>query len=297
MAYRFRGKDRSVELAVRRIAREQVDGAIAAIAAKQPALAVHEVRRCCKKVRALVRLVRPGLECARHENESFRQIAALLSGSRDAKVLLDTFDLLVADAPDELDQGSLETARRHLSDHRDHAASATGADLLDEARVRLGTAVVRIENWAIAGDGKGDGWQALEGGLLRIYRQGREDARGLDASAPAEAWHDLRKQVKYHWYHTRLLQPVWPGPMRQREGQLGRLGEVLGQHHDICVFAAHVGSHPDTVGAAGEALLVLANARRAQIEEEALPQLQRLYAQSPKALGQYWRKLWRIWRG
>lgn len=297
MTYRFRGKDSSVGHAVQRIAREQVDGAITAIAGKEPALATHEVRRCCKKVRALVRLVRPGLECARHENQSFREIAALLSGSRDAKVLLDTFDLLTADVPVELDRNSLDKVRQRLSDHRDQAAPIPGADPLEEARVRLGTAAARIQNWAIAGDGKHGGWQAIEGGLLRVYREGREGARALQVGAPAETWHDLRKQVKYHWYHTRLLEPVWPGPMRQREGQLGRLGEALGEHHDICVFAAHVGSQPDGFGAAGEALQVLANARRVQIEEAALPQLQRLYAQSPKALEKYWHTLWRIWRG
>ena len=54
MAYRFRRKDRSVEHALRRIAREQVDKAVTSIDDEedQTSETIHDVRRRCKKLPA-----------------------------------------------------------------------------------------------------------------------------------------------------------------------------------------------------------------------------------------------------
>ena len=95
MAYRFRRKDRSVEHALRRIAREQVDKAVSSIDDEEDqAATIHDVRRRCKKLRGLIRLVGLSFEAYRDENADFREIGKLLGGLREARVLKDTFDLL-----------------------------------------------------------------------------------------------------------------------------------------------------------------------------------------------------------
>ena len=78
MLYSFQKSDPSLSAGVRRIARGQVEEAIAEL--DDPALeagdAIHQVRKRCKKLRGLVRLVRPGLE-AKVSRSVFYDMVAL----------------------------------------------------------------------------------------------------------------------------------------------------------------------------------------------------------------------------
>lgn len=295
MAYRFRAGDRTVQRAVRRIAREQVDGALAAIDGKHRDAATHEVRKACKKLRALIRLVRPCFDDYVAENAEFRDIAHLLSGTRDAKVMLDTFDLLLADAPKEDDPAMFAAVREELLPDPPHPAQqgkATHA-VLEQVRARLEAARDRIGAWTV----RGEGWDALGPGLRKIVRQARKAARTVAADPTALHYHELRKFMKYHWYHTRLLVPVWPAVMQPRAAELSRLADLLGLHHDISVFEARLGGslpHGERRKAV-VALLSLAGARRAGLEREIGPLAARLLAPKPGALVEYWCMLWQIW--
>ena len=78
--------------AVRRIASKRLDRVIAEAAASpaSPDSVVHELRRGCKQVRGLVRLVRSSLRGFKAYDDSLRDAARLLSGMRDADVLAAT---------------------------------------------------------------------------------------------------------------------------------------------------------------------------------------------------------------
>ena len=119
MGYRFE-RDETVGDAFRRIARAQSDKALDEVgsAAANPADedAIHDCRKRCKKLRGLIRLVRPALDQAtyRAANEAFRDAARELSGLRDAQALLATFDSVVAvpSEPPRLD--GFESVRAEL---------------------------------------------------------------------------------------------------------------------------------------------------------------------------------------
>lgn len=295
MAYRFRRKDRTVEDAARRIAREQIDGAVDAIDGKDAAVATHEVRKCCKKVRALLRLVRPVLPDYADENADFRDIAQSLAGSRDAKVLLDTCDLLIEGAPEETHKALFAPVRRQLvHDLGKHSHGEAASKDLHKARKLLEKARKRSEGWVLGGDD----WDALGGGLGRIVREARKAERAVHAEPSATNYHELRKLMKYHWYHARLLEPIWPGMMHQRAGELSGLADLLGLHHDICVFEEWLGTALSAMDRfdAVEALLPLAGERRSRLEQEIGPLVSRTLAQKPAELVDQWRALWQIWR-
>src|SRR5919109_184691 len=86
---------------VRRIATEQLGSAIRRLSDAEGddrAEAVHDARKSVKKARALLRLVRPGLDSSayRAEMDALRDAGRLLSGTRNADVLLATIDTLAA---------------------------------------------------------------------------------------------------------------------------------------------------------------------------------------------------------
>ena len=97
MGYAFDG-DESVTDAVRRITDEQVERAVSALEQVEDhdlEATVHDCRKRAKKLRGLLRLVRPALGKAYGPaNESFRDAGRELSAIRDAHATLATFDAL-----------------------------------------------------------------------------------------------------------------------------------------------------------------------------------------------------------
>ncbi|WP_153558836.1 CHAD domain-containing protein [Roseimaritima sediminicola] len=86
MSYQIK-REESLEQAVRRIACEQIDKAVAEL--DDPRLsrpqAVHQLRKRCKKLRGLLRLVRPAMEKTyAKENACFRD-TALTVGLRSTR--------------------------------------------------------------------------------------------------------------------------------------------------------------------------------------------------------------------
>ena len=295
MAYRLKRKDDGVGNAVRRIADEQIGKALASIDSAERAEAVHDVRKRCKKLRGLIRLVRPAFGGYSDENAAFRGIARMISGARDAKVMQDTYDLLMADHDGSLDRTALGPIRRQFTMERKSRIEDGGVDdHLDEARERLVEARERVQSWTL----DNDGWDAVAGGLKKTYGRAVDAAETARACPDGEQFHELRKRVKYHWYHCRLLENLWPDMMATRKHAAKQLSDILGDHHDLHVFAGRLAQDPDGFGSSAdvEVAIGLARARQARLEAQAWPILNRMLVQKPKVLGRHFEALWNVWQ-
>lgn len=296
MAYRIRQKDDSVEIAIRRIAREQLAKAVAFLDdGHDQAAVVHDIRKRCKKLRGLIRLVRPAFDDYTRENETFRDIARLLSGPRDAKVMQDTFDDLVEHFDGQANRHALGQVRRHFTLERKTTLDENEmSKCFAECRDRLAEARDRARGWRI----EGDGWSAISGGLRKTYARAGAAAQRARKDPDGETIHDLRKQLKYHWHHIRLLSPIWPEEMEMRAALTRHVSDILGRHHDLSVFESRILESGEAAGTEGdvEQVLLLAKRRRAALEEKAWPAIGRLLSESPDALVNHWSALWRAWR-
>jgi len=283
---------------IQRIVVEQIDGAIKEI--DDPELdaptAVHEVRKHCKKTRAVLRLSRGALEkdeTYRSENARFRDIARELSVLRDADVLIATHDAVTADIhnPDILIEcaavrGRLTTGRRRIAEEE------TGLEeRLKAARTGLLEARGRIPDWAW----RVRNFQGLRPGLEKTYRRGRRAMAEAYKTGAAEAFHEFRKRVKYHWYACRLLRDIWPSSMDARRNELSLLSDLLGDEHDLSVYHATLESNPDWFGRNNHMkdILAVADARRDALRREAYSVAMRLYAEKP---GQLSGRFWKYWQ-
>jgi len=98
-SYRFIRFD-SLPEAIRGVALTQTNIAIHALTNNEVELhtGVHEARKCFKKIRSLLRLIRTGMnESIYHqENDRFRYAGHQLSALRDAQVTIETFDQLLS---------------------------------------------------------------------------------------------------------------------------------------------------------------------------------------------------------
>ena len=83
MRFRFKPSDETVEAGFRRIASETLDDALGLLRDRDlpTAQIVHRVRRHCKSMRGLLRIVRPVFPAYQAENVIFRDVAASLSAA------------------------------------------------------------------------------------------------------------------------------------------------------------------------------------------------------------------------
>ncbi|HZD53400.1 MAG TPA: CHAD domain-containing protein [Woeseiaceae bacterium] len=287
MPYRIRKKELTGE-AVRRIAQEQADAAIADAADADVENAVHAVRMRCKKLRALVKLVHSSFDGYEVENADYRETARLLSGSRDAAVRLAALEKVIGDA--SLDPRALRPIRERLEQERDDAVKRGGnaPQKLDQVKRRLLGARGRIACWRL----NGEEFDALRGGLERTYRRCREQMAECSDPTP-ERLHGWRKRVKYHWYHCRLLRNVWRRPMTARCAEGRTLGELLGEGHDLVLMRGHL----QPAQAPGTRDLIDALTRRhAAPNRQAFALGRRLFSEDPEAFMARMESYWEGWR-
>jgi CHAD domain-containing protein len=296
MAYRFHERDTTVADGFRRIAIEQIDKAIGEIdddALRLPEK-VHQVRKRCKKLRGLIRLVRPVFGGYGTENAAFRDAARALSGVRDSDVFIETYDDLTKIYEAQIERRAFAPIRRHLTLSKQRAETA----VVDDARLKTFRAAIksarsRAHCWRL----EADGFDAIGGGVTKTYRRARKAMARAAEVRTAEAFHAWRKRMKYHWYHARLLTPIWPAVLKPHRAAAKRLSDALGDHHDLAVFRQRLADGPDPVaGKTAEVLVGLMDQRQAVLEAEAFALGERVLAEPPKALSARWTAYWNAWR-
>ena len=299
MAYRF-AADESAAKGAKRIVRQEIDRAVRELTSRDVERheAVHQARKRFKKIRGLLRLVRPavgGVYAA--ENAWYRDTGRELSRVRDAEALIGTVRGLVERYVPKRDARSFDRTGRALAARRDRIADAE-IDLDARAAaiaVELRAARRRVATWRLAPEG----FDAIGPGLVRTYRRGRR-AYALASSEPSpESFHEWRKLVKYHWYHVRLLEEMWPTVMTGRRDSLKELSRLLGDYHDLVVFRGTLAAEPAAFGPRRAALALdrLAARRLKGIEREARKLGRRAYAEKPRRLAARFREYWEAWRG
>jgi CHAD domain-containing protein len=298
MPYRFKRTDETVQHGLRRIAIEQLDKAVDEIDDDDltRAVRVHQVRKRCKKLRALIRLVRPAFADYSAENATLRDAARQLAFARDAGVMIATYDTLMDAYGDEVARADFAAIRRQFTLKQKREADARRIDdSLARVRVVLDAARGRARHWQIADDG----FAAIAGGLAKTYGRARKAMTRAANDGSAEAFHEWRKRMKHHGYHTRLLAPMWRGPMKARGKSADRLGDVLGAHHDLAVFEATLAADPQAVAAHDtvDAIVALARRRQTALATEALPHGVRLMAERKRDLCRRWQTYWEVWQG
>lgn len=276
------------------MAAEQLDGALDALTEDdEPSVdAVHDVRKHMKKLRALVRLARPGLgdEVVDAENEAYRDVGRALGALRDADALGETVDRLAAAFGSPRHQAAVERIRGLIDGEGATRAPGEAARVAAGATEALVLARRRVEEWPVLDDR----WSSFGGGVEREYRRGRRALAALGPQPSIEAMHTWRKRVKDHWYHLRLTRDAWVPVMRALEAQACRLADLLGDEHDLAVLHTTLIGDGDGPAAGDTAVAYLIAMERARLRSEALAIGVPLYAEAPAAvaarMGAWWER-------
>jgi len=280
---------------IKRIVREEIESAVRQLSGQGEAdldEAIHEARKSMKKIRGVLRLMRPELgEIYRRENTSFRDVGLKLSQFRDAGAMRETFDALREKYQGELGRSRLASIRRGLMARKEQAEKQGGIQkVLNGMAAVLRRRAKRVEIWPLAADG----FKAIAPGLEATFRRGQKAlARAREDPLP-ENYHEWRKRVKDHWYHVRLLEGLWNSGMQDYEKSLKDLETSLGEDHNLVVLGGKVQAEPAFYGKEPEiALLVkLIGKYRRELRDKTLALGERIYDQKP---GHFTRRIHRLW--
>lgn len=283
---------------LQRMALEQSDVVLEQLAATEDGdvrHAVHESRKAIKRLRAIIRLLEGelGTRACEREQDALRGAAALMAGARDAEVLLETLEQLVRREPRRLaGRAGVVSVRLALAAERDRAERellAPSQRLRASDEIRLFRA--RAAAWELTA---GDGIAVLEPGLRRIYGQGRRRLRRAAGKGGGRMrrMHQLRKRVKDLRYAAEVMQR---SGARETTGarriariarRADRLGEVLGEEHDLAVLGEWIELHGAGAGAGRGTRRRLTRAiakRRARLRRRALREAAELYDRRTEA--------------
>jgi CHAD domain-containing protein len=301
MSFQLRSEE-SLRKSLRRIVRNRMDAILEELtaASKGPRdEVVHEVRKSLKKIRAVLRFVRPvmGEKVYRRENTCFRDAARPLTEVRDARILIETLDKLVEHFQEHIVGRAFADVRKTLQDNlravrkrvlEEHHALVMVAESVSQARER-------IKCWSDVPDK----WSSVGAGLQATCRQAGATYREAAADPRVAKLHEWRKQVKYLRYQFEVLRPLWPERIEELATEADRMGDLLGDDHDLAVLRQLLTRDPRPIADDGEreALLAFIDRRRAELEQEVLLLGERFFQDRPRVLARRLKSYWKTWRG
>jgi CHAD domain-containing protein len=239
---------------------------------------VHLVRTTIKRLRALLRLIRPAVNPAffNNENARLRSAAGLLSFARDAEVARETLKkLLVSNHSDE------DAVRSVLSGFEKQVELPNDLDLtMAEVRRRLEKTRRNFHRLKLRGTER----EILEAGLRSVYRQGRERMKVAIEQGQDSAFHRWRIRAKNLYYELEFLESVWPSQLHRLIERLAELQDQIGLDHDVAILRARLNKSPEGFGDRETVQRVVGclDRQTGKLRRAAVPLGRRIWRQKPR---------------
>jgi CHAD domain-containing protein len=189
---------------------------------------IHEVRKCMKRIRAVIRLIRDdiGKQNFRRENFFFRDINRNVSELRSINVNIETLAKLNSDQStgyEALIDHFIELKEKIiyklcLEDDR----LGKVVKMLKKGKNRTGRILIKNKDFEI-----------LFLGFIRVFNQCLRSMILAKKEPTNGNLHEWRKKAKYLCYQFQVLEPVLPEELGIYTPKLDKLADYLGEDHDL----------------------------------------------------------------
>lgn len=245
---------------------------------------IHESRLCFKRLRSLLRMGRHGLDKGEYArlNTFYRDQARALASQRDLTVLTETIKPFIKANIRAGEKSTLVRFRAYLL-HK--IKKETGNKSIEFARNevihQLTAMQAQFFKWEFTDDKSG----IFLLGFQTTYKQSRKELGLLKSGITDHLLHEWRKYVKYMWYQTELLLPLWPVVFKAWVKELKTLSQMLGRHHDLVLLNEALQNYL-TNNQEKDNLMVFQSIaeEKMSIEKEALSLGSKLFALRPAAI-------------
>ncbi len=235
MAFRLKAGE-AVSTEIRRIVLRQLDRATAelrSIGDPESDEAIHDARRRVKKIRAIIRLVRPVLRGRTRVDPDMRRVSKLLAPVADGQGVIDTLNQLIRRFRRQLPRATTTALQSDLiARGKQIDSEAARRNVLTVARKTLRAERRAVKHWRL----RTEGFRALAPGLKASVRRARTAMADALLHPTAERHHTWRRHVKNHWFYVRLLSERCGHQLRPYQRQLEALDGVLGEYHNLVLL-------------------------------------------------------------
>ena len=276
--------------AIRRVCRRHLNKALASLEQGNQPESIHAARREIKQLRAVFRFARGDMSRGHYRRmaEAMRLAAKPFGPARDARVTLKALEIAAGKkAPQRFPQAHAALTGNFQQEQRRFQANdsaAVGKHILQTLRRQFEDATI-----------KGAGWKTLQPGLKKSCRRTREAADRARLAPTTSHLHEWRKQAKKFWYQLDFLCPQWPPTTKALVAGLERLGDLLGDDHDLVMLKQFIADHVPKPGEA-DRLNQAVDKRRRQLAAKIQTLGRRLFAPPPKTICRQIKKDWNKWR-
>jgi CHAD domain-containing protein len=296
MALKFK-KKASIRKNVKRLGQRLIKKSLDELKQGDQLEAVHEVRKRIKQLRALLRLVRGAMSRGDYRclSRALREIAKPLGPARDARVKVEALADLIDHFREELAPRSFRQVKQVFAgDCRRQQRRLKEQHSKRRVAIRLKRLFAQFGSARFTCSG----WSALCPGIKCSYREGRRSFRLARKGETSDSFHEWRKRVKDLYYQIGLLQPIWPEQMMAAEDELKRLGDYLGDDHDLYLITESETFKLLRKQAPEEAraLEAFAQARKGKLRARAKALGARFYQDRPSCFCARLRQYWKKWR-
>ncbi|MBV8330167.1 MAG: CHAD domain-containing protein [Verrucomicrobia bacterium] len=251
---------------------------------------IHAIRVIIKRLRALLRLIRPVLNKTvfDRENSRLRTAAHRLAFERDADVARQTLAMLPRSQGHQAEAVKMLSSQKN-GDSQPETIQARNYVEMDLERTRRSLHGMRISR---------AGWDAIEPGLTAVYRKCRKRMQRALRRGEDDAFHKWRITVKHLYYELQMLRPVWPKRLDKMIARLSQLQEKIGTDHDLVILKRSLASRPHPTGDAegvDEVLQTVAD-EIAKLRKLAKPLGKTIFLQSPRRFVRKMKRHWVHWR-
>ena len=275
-----------------RILAEQLNAAAALLSEPDGSLdkAVHESRKCLKRARSVLRLIRPAVPDAySRENQRLGDIGRQLSALRDAQALIQTVEDLGKDV--KRDRGSSATLELLRSRKKEVLDALKSGGELESSVYQLRAAVKDIGKLSLR---KVDLPVIVESVRTSVKRGRRAFAKAY-SDPQAENFHECRKRAKDMRYQTEVLTEFWPEVLEGYSDSAKELEQLLGEDHNLAVLAEILEGQAPVSGKRPELQREIRK-KQDKLRAKARQLGARLYSEPAKAWTRRLESSWEVWR-
>ena len=203
-----------------------------------PNLAIHEMRKSFKRLRALLRFyIDYPEEFSPEYSKQIQQFGAMLSTLRESFVNIHIFDQLSANSS-LITEKKIKSVKEKLVDKNRELVErgfydVHGCQSIHRFALELEQQIVRIEI-------ERPSHYQIVSQLIDSYDQAFNCYRLIGINSAADEFHDLRKKLKRLYYQFDYIRYVHPRFFRLKTYHLNILTDQLGDDHDLFMFSIEI---------------------------------------------------------
>ena len=254
--------------------------------------AIHRARRRVKKIRAVIRLVRPSLGGTFQPiNRRLRETVDLLAPVADGQGVVEALDRLSEKYGDGFAAETLATFRAGLVEREARADRQAKVDrVLQRVSATLRDERERVKKWKL----KGASFKPLARSLETSCRAARKAMAATITHPTTDNFHWWRRHVKDHWFHVRLIKARCGNRLLAYERRLEALDDCLGEYHNFALLGAIVMAETSVPRPEAARRLRIIKKYQGELRRKAYALGRRIYAEKPRHFVRRVRALWRL---